>query len=70
MTCPDCTNKSNKHGGFLKKLEAKGWKYIEGKYINKLSILKVICKNGHILETQYRYLRDKACAICEDILYE
>lgn len=64
LSCPDCTGKSNKHGGFLAKLKANGWLLLEGAYENKQSILTVMCKAGHKKVSQYRFLRDSSCAIC------
>jgi hypothetical protein len=64
LCCPDCDGKSNKNGGYLQKLEANGWKFVEGEYINKESVITVRCQQGHSRRGRYRYLRDQKCSEC------
>ena len=64
-TCPDCVGVANKGGAFKEKLATKGWTYVSGEYVNKQSVLTVICEHGYTTTQSYAQLRDKTCPCSE-----
>lgn len=62
--CPICKGNSNQSYGYVEKIKSTGWTHVNGDYVNKLSVLKAQCNNGHIITKQYKWFRDHQCPIC------